>query len=292
VTDEQFGKFVEVIKKLYVNIPLLTAILGNKRTLPTTEVVQSTEKCSTAILDPLLVNKKDPGCPTITCSIGAQHFSKALCDLGASVSVMPKVVYDKLNGPLSRGNSIEYPSENPEFHYSHRLRRTRHGSRRQDAAHPRQAILEHSKRPHRCRGGEILLNINGQQEKFAIKPKVEQCSQVKEVRRKKKPEKETKKRSLPNIEALIAFVENLQIQEELRIQEEAKQIKLHNQRNAKRRIQRKKFLESQEVKVETQPTPKKVWRKKVSSPKTPSSDDNRTKGMESLAPDSKLEPSP
>ena len=51
VADEQFGKFVEVIKKLYVNIPLLDAmqvptyakyikdILGNKRTLPTTEVV-------------------------------------------------------------------------------------------------------------------------------------------------------------------------------------------------------------------------------------------------------------
>ena len=84
--------------------------------------------------------------------------------------------------------------------------------------------------------GEIQLNINGQQEKFAFKPKVEQCSQVKEVHRKKKPEKETKKPSLPNIEALIAFVENLRIQEELQIQEEAKLIKLHNQRNAKRWI--------------------------------------------------------
>ena len=82
------------------------------------------------------------------------------------------------------------------------------------------------------------------------------------------------------------------IQEEIRIQEEAKQIKLHNPRNAKRRIQRKKFLESQKVKVEMPPTPKKVWRKKVSSPKTPSGDDNQTKEMESPAPDSKPEPSP
>ena len=75
--------------------------------------------------------------------------------------------------------------------------------------------------------------------------------------------------SLPNIEALIALVENLRIQEELRLQEEAKQIKLHNQRNAKCQIQHKEFLDSQEVKVEAQPTPKKVWRKKVSSPVTP-----------------------
>jgi hypothetical protein len=40
--------------------------------------------------------KKDPGCPTIDCSIGDQHFKNALCDLGASVSVMPKSVFDKL----------------------------------------------------------------------------------------------------------------------------------------------------------------------------------------------------
>ena len=51
MADEQFGKFVEVIKKLYVNIPFLDVmqmstyakyikdILGNKRALPTTEVV-------------------------------------------------------------------------------------------------------------------------------------------------------------------------------------------------------------------------------------------------------------
>ena len=51
MADEQFGKFVEVIKKLYVNIPLLDAmqvptyakyikdIFGNKRMLPTTKVV-------------------------------------------------------------------------------------------------------------------------------------------------------------------------------------------------------------------------------------------------------------
>ena len=54
VADEQFGKFVEVTKKFYGNIPLLDTmqvpmyakylkdILGNKRVLPTTELVQLT----------------------------------------------------------------------------------------------------------------------------------------------------------------------------------------------------------------------------------------------------------
>jgi hypothetical protein len=38
-------------------------ILGNKKTLPTTEVVQLTKECSAAILDPLREKKNDPGSP-------------------------------------------------------------------------------------------------------------------------------------------------------------------------------------------------------------------------------------
>ena len=313
MANEQFGKFIEVIKKLYVNIPLLDAmqvpayakyikdILGNKRTLPTTEVVQLTEECSAAILDPLLVKKKDPGCPTITCSIGAQHFSNALCDLGASVSVMPKVVYNKLNHHALAPTAMCLQLADQTVRYSAGIVENIPVKIQNffipvdfvvldmevDAKAPLilgRPFLSTANAHIDVGAGEIQLNINGQQEKFAFKPKVEQCNQVKEVRRKKKLEKETKKPSLPNIEALIAFVENLRIQEELRLQEEAKQIKLHNQKNAKRRIQRKKFLASQEVKVEAQPTPKKV-----SSPRTPSGDDNRTEEMESPAPDSKPE---
>ncbi|XP_021319182.1 uncharacterized protein LOC110436414 [Sorghum bicolor] len=97
-TDEQFGKFVEVIRQLYVKIPLLDAmqdptyakylrdILNNKRPLPTTEVIKLTEECSAAILNQLPEKKKDPGCPTIDCSIGTHHFEHALCDLGASLA--------------------------------------------------------------------------------------------------------------------------------------------------------------------------------------------------------------
>lgn len=80
--DEQFRRFVEVIHKVYVNILLLDAmqvptyskylrdILNNKRPIPTTEVVQLIEECSAAILNQAPLKKKDPGCPTIDCSIG------------------------------------------------------------------------------------------------------------------------------------------------------------------------------------------------------------------------------
>ena len=50
-------------------------------------------------IDPPFVTKKeDPGRPTITCSIGPHVFYNAFCDLGASINVMSKVIYDKIFG--------------------------------------------------------------------------------------------------------------------------------------------------------------------------------------------------
>ena len=98
--EEQFLRFVEMVEKTNVSVPLMDVlhipsyakfirdIINNKRPLPSAEVVKLTEECSAAILNHLPEKKHDPGCPTITCSIGTQHFDHALCDLGASVSVM------------------------------------------------------------------------------------------------------------------------------------------------------------------------------------------------------------
>ncbi|XP_052161988.1 uncharacterized protein LOC127779298 [Oryza glaberrima] len=109
LVDEQFARFVEVIQNIHINVPLLDAmqvltyarylkdILNNKRPPPTTKVVKLTEQCSNIILHKLPKKKKDPGCPTITCSIGTQKFDQALYNLGASISVLPKDVFDKLN---------------------------------------------------------------------------------------------------------------------------------------------------------------------------------------------------
>jgi hypothetical protein len=55
------------------------------------------ERCSDAILDGLPDKMGDPGVPTISCLIGTQKFDQALYDLGASMSIMPKVICDQLN---------------------------------------------------------------------------------------------------------------------------------------------------------------------------------------------------
>jgi hypothetical protein len=43
--------------------------------------------------------REDPGTPVISCSIFDCEFDRALCDLGASVNIMPKVTFKKLYYP-------------------------------------------------------------------------------------------------------------------------------------------------------------------------------------------------
>jgi hypothetical protein len=109
VEDEKFSRFVEVIQRMYVHIPMLDAmevptytrylkdILNQKRPIPEIDMLMFVERCSVAILDGLPDKIGDTGVLTISCLIGTQKFDQTLCDLGASMSIMPKVIYDLLN---------------------------------------------------------------------------------------------------------------------------------------------------------------------------------------------------
>jgi hypothetical protein len=109
VEDEKFSHFMEVIQRMYVHISMLDAmqvltyarylkdILNQKRPIPEMDRLVFAERCSAAILDGLSDKMGDPGVPTISCLIGTQKFDHALCDLGASISILPKVIYDQLN---------------------------------------------------------------------------------------------------------------------------------------------------------------------------------------------------
>jgi len=107
--DKQFEKFLEVFKKLHINIPFAEAlaqmpsyvkfmkeILSNKRKLEEYETVALTEECSAIIQRKLPPKLKDPGSFTIPCSIGNLCIDKALCDLGASINLMPLSIFRRL----------------------------------------------------------------------------------------------------------------------------------------------------------------------------------------------------
>ena len=52
--------------------------------------------CSAIATRSLVQKKVDPGVITIPCTVGSLHFAKALCDLGASINLMPLSIYKKL----------------------------------------------------------------------------------------------------------------------------------------------------------------------------------------------------
>ena len=100
--DKQFAKFLEVFKKLQINIPFVGAltqmpsypkfmkeILSQKRKIRDDETVLLIEECSAILHNKLPSKLKDPGSFTIPYVISDVYFNKALCDIGASINLMP-----------------------------------------------------------------------------------------------------------------------------------------------------------------------------------------------------------
>ena len=98
--DHEFSKFLDIFKKLHINIPFLDAIqqiptyakfmkeiLTKRRKLDDHETVMLTHDYSVILQNKLPPKLKDPDSFTIPCIIGESYFDKALCDLGASINL-------------------------------------------------------------------------------------------------------------------------------------------------------------------------------------------------------------
>ena len=117
--DKQFTKFMEVFKKLHINIPFADAldqmpsyvkfmkdILSQKRRLADFETVNLTEECSAILQRKLPQKLKDLGSFTILCTIGNAIFERALCDLGASINLMPLTIFKRLGLGEARPTTV------------------------------------------------------------------------------------------------------------------------------------------------------------------------------------------
>ena len=97
-----------MLKQLSINVPLVEALeqmsgyakfmkdLVNKKRLVTFEDDDRRQHCSAIATRSLVQKNEDPGAFTIPCTDGSLHFAKALCDLGASINLMPLSIYKKL----------------------------------------------------------------------------------------------------------------------------------------------------------------------------------------------------
>ncbi|XP_016163231.1 uncharacterized protein LOC107605826 [Arachis ipaensis] len=99
--DQQFPKFLDIFKKLKINIPLAEALeqmplyakflkelINKKRNWNEKETVVLTQECSAVIQKGLPPKFKDPGSFFLPCTIGNISIDKALCDLGSSINLM------------------------------------------------------------------------------------------------------------------------------------------------------------------------------------------------------------
>jgi len=68
-------------------------ILRNKRKLEDHETIMLNEEYSAILLNKLPPKLKDPESFTIPCTIRNSYFEKALCDLSASINLMPLFVF-------------------------------------------------------------------------------------------------------------------------------------------------------------------------------------------------------
>ncbi|XP_016165796.1 uncharacterized protein LOC107608540 [Arachis ipaensis] len=107
--DQQFPRFLEIFKKLEINIPLAEALeqmplyakflkelITKKRSWQEKETVILTQECSAIIQKGLPPKLKDPGSFLIPCTIGSIAIDKSLCDLGASINSMPLTMMKKM----------------------------------------------------------------------------------------------------------------------------------------------------------------------------------------------------
>ncbi|XP_022852768.1 uncharacterized protein LOC111374346 [Olea europaea var. sylvestris] len=107
--DTYYKKYLDVLKKLQINVPFIDAILQilsytkflkemltKKRKLPEFETVALTEEHSARVQRKFPPKLKDPESFSLPISIGNSYSISALCDTGASINLMLYSTYRKL----------------------------------------------------------------------------------------------------------------------------------------------------------------------------------------------------
>ncbi|XP_075099408.1 uncharacterized protein LOC107793572 [Nicotiana tabacum] len=113
-----YKTFLDILRQVQINIPLVDIlqevpkyakyikdIVANKKRLTEFETVALIEECSSKIQCKLPQILKDLGSFTIQISIGKHAVGRALCDLGASINLMPLSMFRQLGLAFSRSTT-------------------------------------------------------------------------------------------------------------------------------------------------------------------------------------------
>ncbi|KAL4295954.1 hypothetical protein GQ457_12G013970 [Hibiscus cannabinus] len=100
---------MDILKQVHINLPLVEALqqMSNyakflkdmvirKKHIEEFETATATKTCLALMHNKVPTKKTDPGSFTSECFIGHNYPTKALCDPGASINLMPKSLFQKL----------------------------------------------------------------------------------------------------------------------------------------------------------------------------------------------------
>ncbi|XP_074293593.1 uncharacterized protein LOC141620685 [Silene latifolia] len=109
--EQKYGKFMNMMKGINITMPFVDAIkeiptygkflkelISNKNAMETSTTVNLSKECSDILINETPQKLEDSGSFSIPCTIGTVQIEGALCDLGASISLMPLKIFKKLKG--------------------------------------------------------------------------------------------------------------------------------------------------------------------------------------------------
>nr|XP_009779708.1 PREDICTED: uncharacterized protein LOC104228860 [Nicotiana sylvestris] len=113
---------VDVLRAISKYVKYIKDIVAHKRRLTEFETVALTEECTSRVQNKLPQKLKDPGSFTIPVRIGNIDVGRALCDLGASINLMPLSLFKQLGlgAPrpttvmLQLADRLHYPNYNAD----------------------------------------------------------------------------------------------------------------------------------------------------------------------------------
>ncbi|XP_049365740.1 uncharacterized protein LOC125830605 [Solanum verrucosum] len=88
-------RLVEALLEMSGYPKLMKELVTKERSMDF-ETIKVSHNCSAIMTSEMIIKKDDPGAFTIPCTVGMLQFAKALCDLGASINLMPYAIYKQL----------------------------------------------------------------------------------------------------------------------------------------------------------------------------------------------------
>ncbi|XP_020219649.1 uncharacterized protein LOC109802643 [Cajanus cajan] len=130
--ERQFARFLDIIKRLQINIPFAEALeqmpsyarfmkelLTKKRKLSEDGTVELEAGCSAIIQKSLAQKSRDPGSFTLPVTIGNLSVGKALLDLGSSINLMPLSMLQRIGDVEVRPTRMTLQLANKSIKYPH-----------------------------------------------------------------------------------------------------------------------------------------------------------------------------